>query len=76
MIIYNLNCGFCQHYDGKEVGFCHRGVETKLEALSHPIYPFMSCDDGSIDHGLISHIVHGGDLHFIQGNIVPVYKGE
>jgi len=70
MISYQLICGFCQHYDGKQVGFCHKGVKNKIEALANPVHYQEHCREGSIEHGLIKHLVHGGNSILTQGNIV------
>lgn len=74
MTSYKLICGFCQHYDGKTVGFCHNGVKSKIEALANPTHHRDHCHEGSIEQGLIMHLTHGGNSVLTNGNIIPDFE--
>lgn len=69
MTDYKLICGFCKHYDGKRVGFCHKDKENKLEALSDPKHYQHHCNDGSVNHSLIFHLSHNGNAVLTNGKI-------
>lgn len=76
MADYKLICGFCQHYNGKQVGFCHKDTENKIEALANPQHYRHHCHDGSIENGLVKHLVFGGNSILTDGDIVPDFEEE